>query len=124
VLPVRRAVLDVPSRRDEPRRGSSPRSPTPARHDAGDLSRFFGRLYPQWDGASSRPASRGSAFRETSLRPPVQGQKGMVQLALALASRPDLLALDDPTLGLDPVARREIYEQLVAELADRARRSS
>jgi ABC-2 type transport system ATP-binding protein len=42
-----------------------------------------------------------------------------VALALALASSPDLLVLDDPTLGLDPVARRAFFEELVGELADR-----
>ena len=87
---------------------------------AGDLSRFFGRLYPQWDGASvSSRLSRFGIPGDVPFGRLSKGQKGMVQLALALASRPDLLALDDPTLGLDPVARREIYEQLVAELADR-----
>jgi ABC-2 type transport system ATP-binding protein len=48
-----------------------------------------------------------------------KGQKGAVMLALALASRPELLILDDPTLGLDAVARRALYDELIGELADR-----
>ena len=40
-------------------------------------------------------------------------------LAIALASSPKLLVLDDPTLGLDAVARRELFEELIGELADR-----
>ena len=48
-----------------------------------------------------------------------KGQKGQLGLALALAPRPELLVLDDPTLGLDVVARKELYEELVGELADR-----
>ena len=40
-------------------------------------------------------------------------------LALALAPRPELLVLDDPTLGLDVVARRALYDELIGDLADR-----
>ena len=40
-------------------------------------------------------------------------------LALALGHGPELLVLDDPTLGLDAVARRALYEEIVGELADR-----
>jgi ABC-2 type transport system ATP-binding protein len=39
-------------------------------------------------------------------------------LALALAASPSLLVLDDPTLGLDAVARRELFEELIGDLAD------
>jgi ABC-2 type transport system ATP-binding protein len=48
-----------------------------------------------------------------------RGQKGQVSLALALGPRPPLLVLDDPTLGLDAVARREVYDELLGELAER-----
>ena len=48
-----------------------------------------------------------------------RGQKTQVQLALALGHSPELLVLDDPTLGLDPVARRALYGEIVGELADR-----
>ncbi len=36
-----------------------------------------------------------------------------------MAGSPRLLVLDDPTLGLDAVARRKLYEELIGELADR-----
>ena len=48
-----------------------------------------------------------------------KGQKGAVMLALALGHAPELLVLDDPTLGLDVVARRMLYDELIGELADR-----
>ena len=40
-------------------------------------------------------------------------------LALASVTLPELLVLDDPTLGLDAVARRALFEEMVGELADR-----
>lgn len=41
------------------------------------------------------------------------GQRAQVSLALAIAPDPDLLILDDPTLGLDTVVRRDFLESLI-----------
>jgi ABC-2 type transport system ATP-binding protein len=85
-----------------------------------DLASFSARLYPQWQQESfdKRLARFGIAasarFGELS-----KGQKKQVALALALASTPELLILDDPTLGLDVVARQSLFEEVIADLADR-----
>jgi len=87
---------------------------------ARQLSRFCSRLYPAWDeaGLIARLTRFGVptdlAFGRLS-----RGQKTQVGLALALAPAPKLLLLDDPTLGLDPVARKAVFEELIGELADR-----
>ncbi|TYK51171.1 ABC transporter ATP-binding protein [Actinomadura decatromicini] len=46
------------------------------------------------------------------------GQLSRVNLAVALLGAPELLVLDEPTVGLDPVLRQELWE-LFRELADR-----
>jgi ABC-2 type transport system ATP-binding protein len=85
-----------------------------------DLDAFHRRLFPGWDGARARRALEelgiplAQPFRTLS-----KGQKGQVMLGLALGHEPELLILDDPTLGLDPVARRQILEQIIDELAGR-----
>lgn len=41
------------------------------------------------------------------------GQKRICQIARALMSKPKLLLLDEPTIGLDPIARKQVWEALM-----------
>jgi len=50
---------------------------------------------------------------KTKLRRLSNGQRANVALALAIAPDPDLLILDDPTLGLDTVARRDFLMSMI-----------
>ena len=101
--------------------GVVPEDPdAPAAMTPTQLSAFCSRLYPRWDAAGYAERLRrfeiplSTAFGQLS-----KGQKAQVMLSLALAPEPRLLVLDDPTLGLDAVARRAVYGELVVELADR-----
>jgi len=100
--------------------GYVPEEPqAPPEMTARGLAAFCGSLRRRWDGAAfeGRLARLGipldRRFRRLS-----RGQKKQVELALALAHRPPLVVLDDPTLGLDPLARRGFFGELMAELAD------
>jgi ABC-2 type transport system ATP-binding protein len=85
-----------------------------------ELSSFCARLYPSWDGAGvTARLARFEVPATTPFGSLSKGQKALVSLSLALASSPDLLVLDDPTLGLDAVARAAFFDELVGELADR-----
>ena len=87
---------------------------------ARQVSRFCSRLYPQWDAAGVEARLlRFGVPADVPFGRLSKGQKGQVALALALASSPRLLVLDDPTLGLDALARKAIFEELIGELADR-----
>lgn len=101
--------------------GVVPEEPdAPPAMTARQLSRFCSRLYPSWDAAGvEKRLRRFGVPASTPFGRLSKGQKGQVSLALALASSPRLLVLDDPTLGLDAVARKSVFEELIDELADR-----
>jgi ABC-2 type transport system ATP-binding protein len=46
-----------------------------------------------------------------------KGMKSQLALSLLMGSNPEMLILDEPTAGLDPVARHQVLNQLVAEIA-------
>jgi ABC-2 type transport system ATP-binding protein len=46
------------------------------------------------------------------------GQHSRVALALALGRRPELVLLDEPLADLDPLARQQVMQTLMAEVAD------
>ncbi len=86
------------------------------------LGQFVGSFYPTWDaaefsrllGAFEIPVTR----RVSELS---GGMRAKLALALAIAPRPALLILDEPTAGLDPVARREFMQIIVAQARNHRR---
>jgi ABC-2 type transport system ATP-binding protein len=101
--------------------GVVPEEPdAPPAMTARQLSRFCSRLYPRWDAAGVEARlKRFGVPADTPFGKLSKGQKGQVLMALALAGSPRLLVLDDPTLGLDAVARKAVFEELIGDLADR-----
>ena len=85
-----------------------------------DIARFSSRLYSRWQPATvDERLRRFGIARNAKFGDLSKGQKNQVMLAMALAMSPELLVLDDPTLGLDVVARKSLFEEVITELADR-----
>jgi ABC-2 type transport system ATP-binding protein len=108
-------------RRAMERVGVVPENPdVPPDTTADRVEKFMARVTPFWRSADyfGRLESMGVPRKQRFARLS-KGQQRQLALALALAGSPRLLVLDDPTLGLDAVARRKLYEELIGELADR-----
>jgi ABC-2 type transport system ATP-binding protein len=92
----------------------------PPEMSAHALSAFCARLYRRWDAKLVEDRfARFDVPRDRPFGTLSKGQKGAVMLALALGHSPELLLLDDPTLGLDVVARDAVYGEVIGDLADR-----
>lgn len=85
----------------------------------GEILDLAAALHPGWDRELAR---RLASQLELDRRPRVgalsRGQKAKVGLAIAAATKPELLLLDDPTAGLDPLVRREVLEGLLDTMAE------
>jgi ABC-2 type transport system ATP-binding protein len=101
--------------------GVVPEEPdAPPAMTARQIAAFCSRLYPRWDAAGVEERLRRFGVpADVPFGRLSKGQKGQVSLTLALAPAPRLVILDDPTLGLDPLARRAVFEELIVDLADR-----
>jgi ABC-2 type transport system ATP-binding protein len=98
----------------------------PERHDWGYGWMRVGRLlehhavfFPTWDREYAAHLARAFDLRlDRKFGKLSKGQARRVQLALALAHRPRLLLLDEPTDGLDPVMRDETLGLLAEHIAE------
>lgn len=92
----------------------------PPESRVGNLARFSSQLYSRWtQSAFDERIKRFGIGADRRFGDLSKGQKKQVMLALALAASPDLLILDDPTLGLDVVARKSLFEEVIGDMADR-----
>jgi ABC-2 type transport system ATP-binding protein len=80
---------------------------------------FVKSLYPDWDGGYAAALVKRFNLRpEQNARSLSLGEHVKAVLLLALARRPRLLILDEPTTGLDPVARHEVISEFMDVLRD------
>jgi ABC-2 type transport system ATP-binding protein len=82
-----------------------------------EIISFVAPFYPKWDSAwAAELSNRFEMPLNTKVKHLSKGQGVRLALLLALAHRPELVILDDPTLGLDPIMRKEFLRDLVSYL--------
>jgi len=87
-----------------------------------ELLRYTRAFYPNWDPAYAEKLR--AQFRlepGARLKTLSKGQQAKAGLLIAQAYRPDLLLLDEPSSGLDPIVRRDILEAVIRTVADEGR---
>jgi ABC-2 type transport system ATP-binding protein len=81
--------------------------------------RFIASIYPKWDAQYAKSlVARFNLRPEQSVSSLSSGEHVKALLLLALARRPRLLILDEPTSGMDPVARHEVLSEFMDVLRD------
>jgi len=83
----------------------------------GQIIDWVGRFYPQWDASlAERLRTQMKLDADQKVGALSKGQSSRLALLLALAHRPRIVILDDPTLGLDPIARRDFLRDVIGYL--------
>ena len=85
----------------------------------GDMMRFYRDMYRSFD--KQRFDALGELFHIDPRLPIRRLSKGMQKQAafwLALSIRPEILILDEPVDGLDPVMRRQVWRELLHDVSE------
>jgi ABC-2 type transport system ATP-binding protein len=87
-----------------------------------ELLRYLQGFYPGWDADFAEQLRSNFALDTAArVRELSRGQKARTGLLAALAYRPELLILDEPSTGLDPLARRDILTAVLRTVAQEGR---
>ena len=84
-----------------------------------DMKNFYKRIYPNF--STERFEKLRASFDLDPKRPMRKLSKGMQKQAafwLALSKSPDIIILDEPVDGLDPVMRRQVWSLILSEVAE------
>jgi ABC-type multidrug transport system ATPase subunit len=88
----------------------------------GELLRYTRAFYPNWDPTYADELCRSFALDlAAKVKNLSKGQRARVGLVLALSHRPELLVLDEPSSGLDPIVRRDILGAIIRTIAEEGR---
>ena len=85
-----------------------------------DMRAFYRGIYPQFDDELyTRLFEVFQLPKKTQLRRFSKGMQKQAAFHLAICCRPDLLILDEPVDGLDPVMRRQVWNLILSDVAQR-----
>jgi ABC-2 type transport system ATP-binding protein len=87
-----------------------------------ELLRYTQAFYPEWDESyAEKLRDQFGLDPSAKIKHLSRGELAKAALLVALAYRPELLVLDEPSSGLDPLVRRDILEAIVRTVADEGR---
>lgn len=82
-----------------------------------EIRRWVASFYPLWNDAFACDLQKRFRLEDSAKVGTLsKGQSSKLALMLALGHKPELVILDDPTLGLDPVARKEFLREIIGLL--------
>jgi ABC-2 type transport system ATP-binding protein len=88
----------------------------------GEFLRYTQAFYPKWDARYAEQLREQFGLDSVSrVRVLSKGQQAKLGLLAAQAHRPDLLVLDEPSSGLDPIVRNDILAAVIRTVADEGR---
>jgi ABC-2 type transport system ATP-binding protein len=88
----------------------------------GQLMRYTQAFFPNWDENYAEELRLAFDLDPNArIKTLSRGQRARAGLLVALAHRPELLVLDEPSSGLDPVVRRDILGAIIRTIADEGR---
>jgi ABC-2 type transport system ATP-binding protein len=88
----------------------------------GELMSYTQAFYPNWDESFAGELRETFELDKTQrIKSLSRGQRARAGLLVALAHRPDLLLLDEPSSGLDPIVRRDILTAIIRTVAEEGR---
>lgn len=86
------------------------------------LLRYTAAFYPKWDPAFAQQLMADFELDPAQkIRHLSRGKRALAGLLVALAHRPALLVLDEPSSGLDPIVRKDILGAIVRTVAEEGR---
>lgn len=93
--------------------------PFPSTLKVGEVEALVGSAYPTWDRETfASLIDRFGLDPKTKVKDLSRGMGMKLQLACALSHNAKLLVLDEATAGLDPMAREELLDELLAFVSD------
>ena len=85
-----------------------------------DMGKYFSRIYPKWNEVRFQEMYNDFGLDpKSNLAKFSKGMRKQASFALAMATMPDYLILDEPVDGLDPIVRHKLWKYIMGDVADR-----